>query len=110
MTFQDLGDGFHRVGGTRRSALTGRYAQPVEVRPLLILAESAHDADAAARQIGVEDFVVVTPQTRHKDGRLIRGVVVTARFATLVEANDIAASEALRAARRNASKLSIESA
>ena len=114
MTFQDLGDGVYRVGGARRSAITGRFAprasstDTAQDRPLLILAESTADAELLARQIGVDDIVVVTPRAQEQFGWLIRGVVVTPRFATLVEANDLAASEALRTARRNASKLGIE--
>lgn len=110
MTFQDLGDGFYRVGGTNRSALTGRFtarapiADTVPGRPLLIVAASMADGKEAAAAIGVEDFAIITPRSDAQVGHVIRGVVLTPRLGTLLEANDRAASKILSCARIDARK------
>jgi hypothetical protein len=104
MPFQDLGDGFHRVGGTSRSALTGRYVTPVEARPVLIVAATIADGESTASQIGVDHFTVITPRSHAQVGRIVRGVVMTPSFAALLESNDRAASVTARCARRDASK------
>lgn len=104
MSFQDLGDGVHRVGGAKRSALTGRFFTPVEARPILIVAATIADGESAASQIGVDHFSIITPRSHAQVGRIIRGVVMTPSFATLLEANDRAASKTMSCARIDARK------
>ena len=113
MTFQHLGDGVHRVGGTSRSALTGRFSGGVSTggaiarRPLLIVAATIADGEVAASRIGVDDFVIITPRSHAQVGRVIRGVVITPCFAALLEANDQAASKTMSCARIDARKSGI---
>lgn len=79
-------------------------ARPVPGRPLLIVAATMEDGKVAAATIGVEDFAIITPRSDAQVGHVIRGVVLTLRFATLLEANDRAASKALSCARIDARK------
>ncbi|RBO73521.1 hypothetical protein [Microbacterium sp. H6] len=73
-------------------------------RPLLIVAATIVDGEASASQIGVDDVAIITPRSHAQVGRIIRGVVMTPRFAALLEANDRAASRVASCARIDARK------
>ena len=79
-------------------------ARPISDRPLLIVAATMEDGKGAAERIGVDAFAIITPRSDAQVGWIIRGVVVTPRFATLLEANDRAASKILSCARIDARK------
>lgn len=79
-------------------------ARSVPGRPLLIVAATMEDGKDAAEKIGADDVAIITPRSWSQVGRVIRGVVMTPRFATLLEANDRAASKTLSCARIDARK------
>ncbi len=73
-----------------------------DIRPLLIAAATIEDGKEAAEKIGVDRFTIITPRSWSQVGHVIRGVVMTPRFAALLEANDQAASRTASCARIDA--------